>query len=186
MASSSTQPQEPALRRTVGTSQLFTLAFGTIVGAGWVVGIGEWLNSAGPVGTTVAFAIGGAMMIFVGLCYGEIAAAIPVSGGELAYAYGIFGLRAGFAMGWFLALAFVVTTVFEALTAMWLISSLLPGSLGPVIYHVFGEPIRVGGLVIGLSGTALITFLNYIGARPAVTTQDILTYTKIGIAMHCW
>ena len=150
MARPGAERQEPVLRRTVGTSQLFTLAFGTIVGAGWVVGIGQWLDSAGPVGTTVAFALGGVMMVFIGLCYGEIAAAIPVSGGELAYAYGIFGLRAGFAMGWFLALAFVVTTVFEALTAMWLISSLLPGSLGPVIYHVFGEPIRTGGSPLAL------------------------------------
>ena len=174
---------EAELRRTIGTSQLFTLSFGSIVGAGWVVGVGVWLSHAGPVGTALAFTAGGLMMILVGLCYGEMTAAIPVSGGELAYAYAVFGSRACFAVGWFLALGFVVTTVFEALTSVWLIGSLLPGALGPVLYHAFGEPMRPGGLVIGLGGTVIITVLNYFGVRQAVTTQDVLTYIKIGIAV---
>jgi len=171
------------LRRTIGTSQLFTLSFGSIVGAGWVVGVGVWLNHAGPVGTALAFTAGGLMMILVGLCYGEMTAAIPVSGGELAYAYAVFGAKTCFAVGWFLALGFVVTTIFEALTSVWLIGSLLPGALGPVLYHAFGEPMRPGGLAIGLGGTVIITALNYFGVRQAVTTQDILTYTKIAIAV---
>src|SRR5208283_1630251 len=157
--------------------------FGSIVGAGWVVGVGVWLGHAGPLGTALAFAVGGLMMVFVGLCYGEMTAAIPVSGGELAYAYAVFGPRTCFGVGWFLALGFVVTTVFEALTAVWLIGSLLPGALGPVLYHAFGEPMRPGGLAIGLGGTVFITVLNYIGVRQAVTTQDILTYVKIAIAL---
>jgi amino acid transporter len=110
-------------------------------------------------------------------------AAIPVSGGELAYAYAVFGAKTCFAVGWFLALGFVVTTIFEALTSVWLIGSLLPGALGPVLYHAFGEPMRPGGLAIGLGGTVIITALNYFGVRQAVTTQDILTYTKIAIAV---
>ena len=43
------------LARSITSPQYFTLAFGSIVGAIWVVILGQMVATAGPGGTTVAW-----------------------------------------------------------------------------------------------------------------------------------
>ena len=66
-------------------------------------------------------------MLAVGLCYAELSSALPVSGGEVAYAYEIFGLRASFVTGWFLVLVWLSAASFEALSAGWIATVLAKG-----------------------------------------------------------
>jgi len=61
----------------------FALAFGSMIGVGWVTGIGSWFSSAGPLGAVIAFALAGTFMSLIGLCYAEVTAMIPVAGGEV-------------------------------------------------------------------------------------------------------
>ena len=61
--------------------------------------LGDWLRQAGPLGAMLAFVAGGLVMTVVGLCYAELATLLPVSGGELAYAYEAYGVKACFAAG---------------------------------------------------------------------------------------
>lgn len=171
------------LRRAIGANQLFTLGFGAIIGVGFVVGVGEWLRQAGPLGAILAFVAGGVLTMLIGLCYAEMATAVPASGGEVAYAYEVFGVRACFATGWFLTLAFVATLVFEALSLAWILGVLVPGIQGPALYESFGEPLRLGSAIIGLCGMAVISWLNYRGISPAARLQDVLTYMKIALAL---
>jgi basic amino acid/polyamine antiporter, APA family len=173
----------PQLRRVIGASQLFTLGFGAIVGVGFVVGLGEWLSQAGPLGAILAFVAGGALTVLIGFCHAEMATAMPVSGGEVAYAYEVFGLRTCFATGWLLALAEVAVLAFEGLSLAWIVGVLVPGVHGPALYESFGEPVTLGSLLIGLGGMALIAWLNYRGISPTARLQDALTYAKIGLAL---
>lgn len=69
----------------------FSFAFGSMIGVGWVTGIGSWFVSAGPLGAIVAFGLAAIFMSLIGLCYAEVTSAIPVAGGEVAYAYKAFG-----------------------------------------------------------------------------------------------
>src|SRR4030042_2343884 len=96
---------ETTLKKELKLRHFFVLGFGCIIGVGWIVYIGIWLAQAGPLGSILAFLIGGSLMMFIGLCYAELATMLPVSGGEIAYAYEIFGLKTSFAVGWFLALS---------------------------------------------------------------------------------
>src|SRR5262249_15121201 len=134
-----------ALKQKLGGSQMFTLAVGALIGGGWVVMLGQWLEQAGPLGAGLAFASGGALMILVGLCYGEMSAMIPLSGGEVAYAQRVFGPRFAFAVGWFLALCYVAVTAFEALSVAWVVGVLVPALQGSAV-----------SLAIGFSGAALL------------------------------
>lgn len=172
-----------ALRRELRSSQFFTLAFGSIVGVGWVVVLGNWLEQAGPLGAASAFAVGGIVMMFVGTCYAQMAHYFPVSGGEVAYTYSIYGIRTCFATGWFLALGYIVTAVFEAASILWITSTLLPGLKGPVLYVIRGAPVHLGFLLLGIGGMTLITLLNLQGVKPTAELQDWLTYTKIALAL---
>ncbi len=173
------------LARAINSSQFFTLAFGCIIGVAWVVVLGELLGLAGPLGTMLAFVGGGLIMVVVGLCYAEVTTALPVSGGEVAYAYEIFGLKTCFATGWFLALAHVAITAFEGVSFSWIAYTLYPALRGRVVYVARGTEVNAGTLIMGLGGMFLLTFLNYHGVKTAVRFQEFLTYLKICIALVC-
>ena len=76
--------EREVLGRGIRIRSLFSLAFGTIIGVGWITVMGAWLSGAGVMGAIIAFVIGGLGMLAIGLCYAEMAAAYPVTGGEVA------------------------------------------------------------------------------------------------------
>lgn len=171
------------LKKELRGREFFTLAFGAMVGVGWIVVLGSWLDQAGPAGAVLAFLAGGAVMLLVGLCYAEMGALFPVSGGEVAYAYETFGLGMCFVTGWLLALSYIATAVFEAVSVGWIADTLAPGIQGPALYTSRGAPVYLGSLLLALVGMAAITFLNYLGIRSAARLQNILTYAKIAFAI---
>lgn len=169
----------PRLSQEIRASHFFALGFGTIIGVGWVIVLGEWLTQAGPLGAILAFAAGGAVMMLVGLCYAEVSTLLPVSGGEVAYAYEIYGPKACFAAGWSLTLVYVAFTTFEAVSLGWVLGTLLPGSEGPTLYTLWGAPVRLGSLLLGLGGMGLLTYLSYRGTKEAASFQSALTWALI-------
>ncbi|MFB0907803.1 MAG: hypothetical protein QMB03_05900, partial [Spirosomataceae bacterium] len=86
-----TEFQRPQLHKGIGKAGMFSLAFGAMIGVGWVTAMGSWLSNAGPLGSVIAFALGGLLMLAIGLCYAEVTSALPLSGGEVAYAYKAYG-----------------------------------------------------------------------------------------------
>ena len=173
----------PELKKEISAIQFFTLGFGTIIGVGWVVVLGQWLSMAGPLGAIVGFAGGGLIMMLVALCYVEMSSQLPVAGGEVAYAYELYGVNASFAIGWVMTLVYIATTTFEALSVGWVAGAMLEGFEGPILYTVRGDPVYLGSLALGLGGMALLTFLNYRGAKAATRFQDVLTYGVLGCSL---
>ena len=55
--------EAPRLVRTLSFKDILILAFSTMIGWGWVVSSGGWIQNAGVVGTAIGFIIGGLMMI---------------------------------------------------------------------------------------------------------------------------
>jgi len=174
---------EKKLEKGIKLRHYFVLGFGCIVGVGWVVVLGEWLEQAGPLGALIGFAGGGSLMIIVGLCYGEMATMFPVAGGEIAYTYEIYGVKTSFLVGWFLTLCFIIYISFEAISAGWLLGELVPGVKGALLYTNRGDPVHLGTLLFGLAGTVLLTYLNYRGIKAAVVFQEIFTYGLIVLSL---
>ncbi len=148
------------LRRTVTQRGLFSLAFGSIVGVGWVTVLGHWLEAAGPLGSVVAFLLGGALMMAVALCYAELISAMPVAGGEIAYSYRAFGTGKSFWVGWLLAFGYIAVSAFEAAAVGRVLAYLWPGLPGPRLYTFFGSDVHLGQLVSGLLFTGVIFWVN--------------------------
>jgi APA family basic amino acid/polyamine antiporter len=176
--------QPPAeLGKEIKARHFFSLAFGCIIGVGWIIILGEWLEQAGPLGAMLAFAGGALLIMIIGLCYAEVASLLPAAGGAVVYAFEISGTKTSFAMGWFLALSFIATISFEAISAGWIVNTLLPGTEGEILYTVGGESVRLGSLLFGLGGMALLTFLSYKGIKSAAVFQEVLTYALILISI---
>jgi basic amino acid/polyamine antiporter, APA family len=169
-------PASPRLGRAIGRSGYFTLAFGAVVGSGWVVILGDWLRVAAPGGTAVGFLAGGLVMVLIGLCYGELAARFSSAGGEFLYTLETFGRRAGFLVAWFLTLYSIAVCAFEAIACAWLLRELIPTINVGTAYTVAGTPVGWDALVIGGVGSLAIGSLHYAGARSAITFQNLVTY----------
>jgi amino acid transporter len=171
------------LKKTLTGVQFFSIGFGGIVGVGWIVYMGIWFNQAGPIGTVIAFLVGGLLMSLIGLCYAEAGSMFPVAGGEAAYAYGAFGGTAAFIVGWAMVLMMTAVVPYVSVSLAWILDVLFPGIGGPTLYVWRGQPIRALGLVIALVWTCWLGVLNYRGLRGAARFQDWLTYGKIAISV---
>jgi amino acid transporter len=169
------------LARAITGPQYFTLAFGSIVGAVWVVILGQLVQAAGPGGTALALLLGGLMIVLVGFCYGEVAAALPAAGGELVYAHETFGAFAAFAVGWILALVYVSICVFETISLGLVTDMLFPGAAGPTLYRMFGQEVHAGGLAIGLSAALVLAVINSLGAHLTARAQEVVTYARVAL-----
>jgi APA family basic amino acid/polyamine antiporter len=164
------------LKKEIGWRQLFSLAFGTIIGIGWVTVLGQWLVQAGSLGAILGFAGGGIVMIFVGLCYAEMASMFPVSGGEVAYSYEVYGLQTTFLTGWMLALTFIGVVAFEVISVGWIGSVVFPSLKGPLLYRISGDGVNLGSLLMALASGVGVSWLNYRGAKMAATFQYVAVW----------
>jgi len=167
------------LRGAIGRGGFFTLAFGAVVGSGWVVVLGEWLKAAGPLGVVLGFAAGGVAMILIALCYGELASRFAHAGGEFLYTLHTLGPFLGFLVGWFLTLYSVAVCVFEAVALAWMVRTLLPGIALGDAYHIAGGPVSWDALLIGIVATLGLGALHYHGAKSAIRFQNAVTSSFI-------
>ena len=171
------------LGRTISRWGFFTLAFGAVVGSGWVVVLGEWLNEAGPGGTAIGFLAGGCVMVLIGLCYGELAARFSTAGGEFLYTLETFGPRAGFLVGWYLTLYAIAICAFEAIACGWFIRALVPTIGLRPLYTLAGTSVTLDAVLIGLIGAMGIGALHYRGGRSAIGFQNIVTFGFIAVSL---
>jgi amino acid transporter len=173
------KPPQSDLARRLGVFHLFAMAFGMIVGVGWITVAGVWISDGGSLGSIAMFGLGWMFMCLIVLCYAEIAAMFPVAGGEVPYVYRILGSGPAFLAGWFLALVYISVTAFEAISIAWVLSAMFPGMEGPVLYSVLGTDVDLHSLLIGLAGMAVVTGINYIGVRQAAAFQSVMVYSLL-------
>jgi len=138
--------------------------------------LGSVLVSAGPLGAAIGFVIGAAVMIPIGLCYAELTGALPYAGGEIVYAYTLFGLEWAYVAGVSLALIYVINCVFFAISVGWLLNALLPGIEGSALYTVLGATVHSGDIVVGVAGSLILLVAHWRGAKDAARLQDLATY----------
>jgi basic amino acid/polyamine antiporter, APA family len=102
-----------SLKRSLSALNLVALGIGGIIGAGIFVLTGHAAAAnAGPA-VTLSFAMGALACGFAGLCYAEMASAVPVSGSAYTYAYATLGEFVAWIIGWDLILEYALgaTTV---------------------------------------------------------------------------
>ncbi len=173
--------QRPQLQKGIGKAGLFSLAFGAMIGVGWVTAMGSWLTNAGPVGACIAFALGGLLMLVIGLCYAEVTASLPVSGGEVAYAYKAYGTSKSFIVGWFLVFGYLSVSAFEAVSISKVLSYLIPTIDYMPLYSVNGSTVYLSHIILSAVFVLLISAINYTGVKNSARFQVGLTVLFVGL-----
>lgn len=172
---------EGEFSRVLSKRDVFVLAFGAMVGWGWIIQSGYWINEGGVVGSVVAFVLGAFMVAVVGLIYGELASAMPFVGGEHVYSMRALGPIGSFVCTWSLILGYVGVVVFEVVALPSSLAYIVPGFNALPLWSVAGNTVYGTWVVVGSVGAIVMTYLNYKGVRPAAQFQTILTLV-IGLA----
>jgi APA family basic amino acid/polyamine antiporter len=193
---------ERQLKRALGAFDVVMLGIGAIIGAGIFATIGTAAAGdaarpgAGPA-LILSFVLTAVACGFAALCYAEFAAMVPISGSAYTYSYATLGELVAWIIGWDLIIEYAVGNVAVAIswanyfkTFMsgfgihipdWLSTDYrtagrIPGLLENAP-HIFGIPIVVNVLAIGIVG--LITIVLVMGIRESSRTTTVMVIVKL-------
>ena len=161
--------------KVLGAWDILVIAFGAMIGWGWVVSTGDWINAGGVLGAALGFVIGGIMIFFVGLTYAELTAAMPQCGGEHVFSHKAMGPIGSFICTWAIVLGYVSVACFEACALPTIITYIYPPFLQGYLYTVAGFDVYASWLIVAVVVALLIMWINIRGVKAAANLQTILT-----------
>ena len=170
-------------KKIMSSTDILVVAFGAMIGWGWVVSSGRWIQNAGVIGTVIGFIIGGIMIYFVGMTYAELTPAMPKVGGEHVFSYRAFGSTGSFICTWALILSYIGVVCFEAVSLPTIISYIFPSFNQVFLYSVAGSDVYLTGVVLASLCTISIIFINILGIKAASVLQTILTVTIAAVGI---
>ena len=171
------------LQRVLRTRDVIMLAFGAMIGWGWVVSSGQWIQAGGVLGTVLGFLIGGIMIYLVGLTYAELTPAMPKSGGAMNFSYAAFGPTGSYITIWALALSYIGVVCFEACSFATIMQYVVPDFLQGYLYTVAGYDVYFSWVAVAIIASVLIICVNYLGTKTAARFQNILTSIIAGVGL---
>ena len=164
-------------KKVMSATDILVVAFGAMIGWGWVVSSGRWIQNAGVIGTVIGFIIGGIMIFFVGMTYAELTPAMPKVGGEHVFSYKAFGSNGSFICTWALILSYIGVVCFEAVSLPTIIQYIFPRFAQGYLYTVAGSDVYLTGVLTASFFTIGIIIINILGIKAASIFQTILTVT---------
>lgn len=169
--------QRQELQKSLNMKDVLALAFGTMIGWGWIMLAGSWVGTGGTMGAILAFLLGGVMSIFVGLTYAELTPALPLAGGELVFSYRAMGYNASWFTGWMITLAYLGVAAWEGPALSNALGFLFGDAMptGPILYSVQGSDVNLSFLLIAMIGSVVMTALNLAGAKSSAIFQTTAT-----------
>ena len=174
----------PALARNLSAPGLVCIGLGATIGAGIFVLTGTAAAQyAGPA-LALSFVIGGIACAFVGLCYAELAAMIPVPGSTYAYTYATLGELCAWIIGWDLVLEFATAAATVAVGWSGYARSLLADA-GLALPSWLSRAPGAGGLV-DLPAVAIVLALTALlmrGTRDASLANAAMVALKVAIIL---
>lgn len=162
-------------KKVMSSTDILVVAFGAMIGWGWVVSSGRWIQNAGTIGTVIGFVIGGLMIYFVGMTYAELTPAMPKVGGEHVFSHKAFGPTGSFICTWALILSYIGVVCFEAVSLPTIIQYIFPSFSQGYLYTVAGSDVYATGIAVASVFTIVIIVLNILGIKAASIFQTILT-----------
>ena len=204
------------LQKTLGPWSLMSLGIGAVIGSGIFIltgtaAAGEILSfksilhapvldlifkgpdsistvgrpGAGP-GVALSFLLTAIACAFAGLCYAEMASAIPVAGSAYTYAYATMGELAAWMIGWNLILEYAVSNMAVAVGFSAYFNEILESVFGFRLPRELSEPMIAGGQWTGawfnlpaLLVLLALTWLLVFGIKESARTNNIMVIVKV-------
>lgn len=163
-------------KKSLSTIDLVALAFGAMVGWGWVVLAGSWVLSAGVMGAVLAFLLGGLAVLFIGLTYAELAASMPITGGEHIYTHRALGIHVSFLCSWSILFGYLSVVAFEAVALPTVVEYFIPNYNQGFMYNIAGWDVYATWVAVGMFGSIVVTWLNIRGMEVSAWFQKVAVF----------
>src|SRR5437667_207308 len=197
---------EHALTRALGPLNLVTLGIGAVIGAGIFVITGQVAALyAGPA-VPLSMILVGVACAFAGLCYAEMASAVPVAGSAYTYAYATMGEFAAWIIGWDLVLEYAAGAATVGVgwsghfvSLLGLFGIRIPASLtapptqlctlAQVTAHAVGcthPGLNLTGAIVNLPAVAIVALMSavlVIGIKESARVNSLIVILKVGIVL---
>ena len=183
-----------SLSKTLGPLSITAMGIGAIIGAGIFVLTGTAAaRYAGPA-IVLSFVLGGIACAFVGLCYAELAAMLPVCGSSYTYTYATLGEIWAWIIGWDLILEYAMGAATVAVGWSGYITSLVH-TAGIDIPAAFasapGSIVKLpdGGTVTGIVNlpaafiVAALTLLLILGTKESARLNNVMVAIKLAVVL---
>lgn len=174
---------ETKLKKSLGSIDALALGFGAMIGFGWVVLTGGWLDSAGTGGAILAMITGGVIMAIVGLTYAELTAAMPLAGGEHNFILRSMGPRPSFIGSWAITGGYVTIVAFEAVALPRTVEYIVPGMSQIYLWSVAGFDVYLTWVLVGVVSAIVITGINILGVKQAGVVQTFVVIFLLAIGL---
>lgn len=169
--------------KALGTVDVLFIGFGAMIGFGWIVLTGGWLDDAGTLGALLAFAAGGVIMGFVGVVYSELVAAMPHAGGEHNYLMRGMGPRLAMLGSWGITGGYIGVVMFEAVAVPRTMTYLVPNIEHIHLWTVAGFDVHLTWALIGSITAVLLTWLNIRGIKMTSLVQTFVVSFLLLVAL---
>jgi APA family basic amino acid/polyamine antiporter len=197
---------ERTLKRSLGPLNLITLGIGAIIGAGIFVLTGQAAAlHAGPA-VPLSMALVGVACAFAGLCYAEMASAVPVAGSAYTYSYATMGELVAWIIGWDLVLEYAAGAATvgvgwsgHLVSLLGLFGIHLPDNLtnSPTVWCTTGQVqsavagcvhtgLNLTGALINLPAVfivALMSTILVIGIKESAGVNNVIVLLKVTIVL---
>jgi len=161
--------------RVLTRKDVLALAFGAMVGWGWVILSGTWILRAGSLGAILAFAAAGLIMLLVALLYAELAAAMPEVGGEHVYSLRAFGRTGSFICTWAIVFVYVSICCFEAVALASVLDYFQLDLKRIYLWTIAGYEVYLSWALIGIVASVILTGINILGVKLSAVFQVTVT-----------
>ncbi|MGL4346745.1 MAG: APC family permease [Chitinophagaceae bacterium] len=179
-----------SLKKTLTGIQLIFIGMGATVGAGLFVRTAQATGFHAGNAVLISFMIAAVASSLCALCYAELSAMIPLSGGAYSYAFVAMGEWMAFTVGVFLLMEFTVSPATVAIGFSEYFNKLLIQLESPPIpyqwCHSFFE--KQNGIrgILNIPALLLVLMLTFIiirGVKITMSFNTILVILKIGIIL---
>ena len=180
-----TTPQ-PGLVRQLGTLSATALVVSNMIGTGIFTTTGFLAGDLGDPALVIGIWFVGAALALAGaLCYAELGANFPRSGGEYVYLSEAWGPAWGFIDGWvsfFAGFSAPIATTALAISAYLAYFSPALSTDNVSVVSLGFVQLRLGGATfLACAIVAAFTAVNVIGVSQVAKLQNVLTATKLAV-----
>jgi amino acid transporter len=168
------------MRRDIGTVGLLFAGVGSIIGSGWLFGALNASQIAGPA-AIFSWAIGGFMILLIGLSYAELGAMFPITGGVIRFPHLAFGSFASFTMGWINWIAAATVAPIEVEGALQYATKYAPFTKAHMVHGEKVHTLTGVGYLIAVLAMAFFVVVNYYGIRWFARVNNVAVWWKLGI-----
>lgn len=161
---------DPGLRRDLGLFTAVNISIGLIIGSGIFAVpsvIANHLDSVGLI--LLVWIVGGLMALCGAFSFGELAAAMPKTGGTYVYLREAYGPMIAFLFGW-AQLLVINSGSYAAISTIF-----------ANYFNYFVPTSQLGTKFIAAGAVSAVTLLNIVGVKRAGNVQNALTPLKVAV-----